>query len=56
MRDGIGNGGNEDCVTHSQKTAAFATEAQIITAPSIQPCFHAQVSSLVSVYECSAAF
>lgn len=56
MRDAIGNGGNEGCVTRSQKTAAFATEAQIITAASIQPYFHAQVSSLVSVYECNAAF
>lgn len=39
-----------------QSKEAFAAEAQIITASSIQPCFHAQVSSLVSVYECNAAF
>ena len=56
MRDaGVGDGGNESCVTYSQKTAASATAAQIITATSIKPCFHAQVSSLVSVYGCNTS-
>ena len=44
-------GGKEGCDTHSQKT-----DAQTITATSIQHCCETQVSSLVSVYECNGAF
>lgn len=48
--------GKTRVVFKSQKTAAFGTGTLIITANSTQPCFHAQLSSLVSVCECNAPF